>query len=269
MIQLRELGPTPAVLPPGYDVNARCEVHLGAPNHSIENYKALKYKVQDLIDSKEITFACNGLNVNNNPMPPHKKSIVNMVEMYNGRRLLTFVDELKTPLIEIKNILMKNNAFPVGSTTCEDCLINPQQCKILRSTLQKLMDQGILLIDRPSIIEKVSILEILYDEILPIHIPYDLSQMNLSKNPITHMVITIPVSFPYNDTKIVLWVYDSAAHIRGQRMQEKPMMSDEPILSIVGTGQAPQSGRIFSPITPPVDNIGPSTQAKGKQIKNA
>ena len=108
---MRELGPPLAVIPPRYNVNARCEFQSGALSHSIENCKVLKYKVQDLIDSKEITFAPNDPNVNNNPMPLHNKSTVNMVEMNNGRGLLTSTDELKTPLIEIKNALMKSNAF--------------------------------------------------------------------------------------------------------------------------------------------------------------
>lgn len=90
-----------------------------------EKCKSLKYKVQDLIDSKVITFAPNGPNVNNNPMPPHKNSTVNMVEMDNGRRLLTCVDELKTSLLEIKNVLMKSNAFIICTRTCEHYLINP------------------------------------------------------------------------------------------------------------------------------------------------
>ena len=67
------------VLPHNYDVNSRYEFHFGAPSHSIENCNALKYKVQDLIDSKEIMFAPNGPNVNNNLMPPHNKPVVNMV----------------------------------------------------------------------------------------------------------------------------------------------------------------------------------------------
>lgn len=45
LVQLRELGPPIAVFPPNYDVNARCEFHSRAPGHSVENYKALKYKV--------------------------------------------------------------------------------------------------------------------------------------------------------------------------------------------------------------------------------
>ena len=50
-------------LPRGYDVSTRCEFHSGAPGHSIENCIAFKYKVQDLLDAKELSFAPMGSNV--------------------------------------------------------------------------------------------------------------------------------------------------------------------------------------------------------------
>lgn len=59
-------------------------------------------------------------------MPPHNKANLNMVEIDSGRRLITFVDELETPLIKIKNVLMKSGTFLVCTTTCEQCLIDPQ-----------------------------------------------------------------------------------------------------------------------------------------------
>lgn len=68
-------------------------------------------------------------------MPPHNKSTINMVEFDNGRRFLSYVDELKTQLIEIKNILMKNNTFPFCSTTCEHCLNNLYQYETLKSAI--------------------------------------------------------------------------------------------------------------------------------------
>ncbi|XP_050916801.1 uncharacterized protein LOC127131973 [Lathyrus oleraceus] len=192
-----------------------------------------------------------------------------MVEMDSGRKLLTSVDKLKTPFIKIKNVLMKSNLFPVYSTTSEQCMIKLQQCGILKSTIQKLMDQGILLIDHPSMIEEVYTLEIPYDEVLPLQIPYNLSQMTLSVTPITPMMITVPTKFPFNDTKAVSWVYDPAVYIHGQKMQEKHMTFDEPIVSIVGTGGVTRNGRIFALTSSPVDNSGPSVQNKGKQIENA
>lgn len=77
--------------------------------------------MQDLIDSKAIKFAPNDPNVNNNPIPRHNKPTVNTVEFDNRRRLMSRVEELKTRLIEIKNVLMKNDVFPIYSTTCEHC----------------------------------------------------------------------------------------------------------------------------------------------------
>ncbi|XP_050875021.1 uncharacterized protein LOC127078622 [Lathyrus oleraceus] len=237
LVQLRELGPPPAVLPPGYDANARCEFHSGAPGHSIENCKALKYKVQDLIDSKAITFAPKRPNVNNNPMPPHNNASVNMMEAHNGRRLMSYVDELKTPLIEIKNALMKNNTFPV----C-DC---------------------------PSTKEDVSTLEMPYDEVPPLQIPYEFSQLTLSTNPITPIIITVPTPFPYVDTKAVPWMYDTSVYIQGQKIQEEPIKSSDPMINITGTSGVTRSGRIFAPTPTPIGTINPSTSDKGKQIDGA
>ncbi|XP_050909309.1 uncharacterized protein LOC127123094 [Lathyrus oleraceus] len=269
LVQLRELGPPPAVLPPGYDANARCEFHSGAPGHSIENCKALKYKVQDLIDSKAITFAPKRPNVNNNPMPPHNNASVNMMEADNGRRLMSCVDELKTPLIEIKNALMKNNTFPICGNDCEHCLINPQQCRTLKSVIQQLMNQGILVVDCPSTNEDVSTLEIPYDEVPPLQIPYEFSQLTLSTNPITPIIITVPTPFPYVDTKAVPWMYDTSVYIHGQKIQEEPLKSSDPMINITGTSGVTRSGRIFAPTPTPIGTINPSTSDKGKQIDGA
>src|SRR4051812_26019065 len=62
LVELRELD-TPEKLPPTFDANARCEFHSGAPGHDIENCKALKQQIQDLIDSKAISFTPNGLHI--------------------------------------------------------------------------------------------------------------------------------------------------------------------------------------------------------------
>ena len=42
--------------PRGYDVNASCEYHGEVRGHSIENYKALKDKIQSLIYADPIKF---------------------------------------------------------------------------------------------------------------------------------------------------------------------------------------------------------------------
>ncbi|KAI5442169.1 hypothetical protein KIW84_011293 [Lathyrus oleraceus] len=100
-MQLRELGPPPEVLPPGSDANVHYEFHSGAPGHSVENCKALKYKVQDLIHSKAIKFVPNGPNVNNNPMPPHNKENVNMVELDDGMKLTLSANPVAPMIITV------------------------------------------------------------------------------------------------------------------------------------------------------------------------
>ncbi|XP_050915175.1 uncharacterized protein LOC127130153 [Lathyrus oleraceus] len=240
LVQLRELGPPPAILPPGYDANACYEFHSGAPGHSIKNCKALKYKVQDLIDYKAITFASKGPNVNNNSMPPHNNASVNMMEAENGRRLMSCVDELKTPLIEIKNALMRDNAFSICSNDYY-----------------------------PSTKEDVSTLEIPYDEVPPLQIPYDFSQLTLLINHVTPIIITVPTPFPYVETKAVQWVYDTSVYIHGQKIQEEPWKSSDPMINITDTGGITRSGRIFAPTLTPIGTINPSTSDKGKQIDGA
>ena len=71
LVQTRTLAPLrPDQRPASYDENAKCEFHSGAPGHNIENCKAFKHTVQDLVDSKAINFAPSP-NVNANPMPAH------------------------------------------------------------------------------------------------------------------------------------------------------------------------------------------------------
>lgn len=171
LVQLRELGPPPVALPPGYDAIVRCDFLYGAPGNSTKNCKVLKYKVQDLINSKAITFAPNSLNVNNNPMPPHAKTNVNIVELDSGRKVITSINDLKTPLVEIKNVLLRSDVFSMCAQTCEYCLKDPQQCEVLKASMQTLMNQGILLIDRTSTTKDVLTLEILYKEVPLVQIP--------------------------------------------------------------------------------------------------
>ena len=102
----------------GYDANARCSFHSGAPGHNIENCKAFKHVVQDLIDSKAISLAPVP-NVVNNPMPQHGGANVNMLE--GEAKSVKDVLKLKTPLWEIKECLLKADVFPGCGKGCLDC----------------------------------------------------------------------------------------------------------------------------------------------------
>ncbi|KAK2415936.1 hypothetical protein QL285_038373 [Trifolium repens] len=56
MLTLRALKPMIAPFPAWYDPKAKCEFHLGAEGHTIDKCKAFKYKVQELVDQKLLTF---------------------------------------------------------------------------------------------------------------------------------------------------------------------------------------------------------------------
>jgi hypothetical protein len=79
LVQLRTLAPMgPDQRPASFDENVKCEFHSGAPGHSVEDCKAFKHVVQDLVDSKAINFAPSP-NVNANPMPTHGQAMVSAI----------------------------------------------------------------------------------------------------------------------------------------------------------------------------------------------
>lgn len=71
LITPRPTRPMVAPFPPNYDPNVTCAFHSGVPGHSIENCRILKEKVQDMIDSKILSFKDTSPNVNTNPLPTH------------------------------------------------------------------------------------------------------------------------------------------------------------------------------------------------------
>ena len=71
---MKELTHVIPPYPQGYDDNAHYEYHMDAPGHTVENCKALKHKVQDLIECKAISFTPVSPNVATNPMSAHAES---------------------------------------------------------------------------------------------------------------------------------------------------------------------------------------------------
>ena len=57
---------------PTYHPNERCACHSDSPGHDTDSCWALKNKIQDMIDSKEIEFdPLETLNMATAPMPNH------------------------------------------------------------------------------------------------------------------------------------------------------------------------------------------------------
>ncbi|PNX54459.1 gag-pol polyprotein, partial [Trifolium pratense] len=56
LVEPRPLPPIKQPYSPGFDINVRCDYHAGSPGHSVEDCRAFKYKVQELIDRKLLSF---------------------------------------------------------------------------------------------------------------------------------------------------------------------------------------------------------------------
>ena len=69
---LKEAPKNPNTTSPHYHPNARCAYHSESPDHDTNNCWALKNKIQDLIEAKEIEFDVpEKPNVISSPMPRH------------------------------------------------------------------------------------------------------------------------------------------------------------------------------------------------------
>ena len=73
--------------PKGYDPNAKCDYHARAIGHSTENCKALKYKVQELINAKWLNFKEKTPNISQNPLLNHENSRINAIKRALEQRM--------------------------------------------------------------------------------------------------------------------------------------------------------------------------------------
>ncbi|XP_050895879.1 uncharacterized protein LOC127102567 [Lathyrus oleraceus] len=271
LLTLRELKPAVFPYPPGYDANAHCEFHMGAPGHTLENCFAFQNRVQDLIEAKVVTFTPRRPNVNTNPMPTHGDASVSAIEESDQGELILKVEEIQTPITMIGAQLLKSGLVP-------EELVNDENDKGLRNFIQQMLDRGELQINRrvknKEEKEIAVVVDILYDEVnvdipfdeVNVAIPYD--QVNVAipydevnvEIPINPLVIEFPAPFAYKDEKAVPWIYQPRAFKQGQ--EDQPVVINEPnVTSIVGPAGMTRSGRVFAPRA-----VDASTKAKGKEI---
>ena len=98
-----------------------------------------------MIDAKEIEFDPSETpNVITAPMPKHGQG-VNVVEK---DVFVTSVEELVTPLMTIKESLLKAGLFPGCGEGCHFCSILPTGCPLLKAGVQRLMDDKEILFEK-------------------------------------------------------------------------------------------------------------------------
>ena len=132
LVTLKESPKNPNTTSPHYHPNARCAYHSESPGHDTNNCWALKNKVQDLLETKEIEFdAPEKANVIFAHMPKHGHN-ANAIE---EDMFVTSVDELMTPLLTIKKNLLNASVFPSFDESCHFCLSSPTDCPSLKTSV--------------------------------------------------------------------------------------------------------------------------------------
>ncbi|XP_058784698.1 uncharacterized protein LOC131659539 [Vicia villosa] len=257
LVQLRTLA-TPAKLPPNWDANARCEFHSGAPGHNIENCKALKYQVQNLLDSKAIEFTPTpGPNVVQNPMPPHGSHAANALDCVEDTRLVKDVTELGSLLPLLKVELLRMGLYAGCGELCNDCMATSSVCDKVKNGIRQLIDSGYLQFER------VRRPEVFENEINVASIPYTPAKIPIPARA-PPLVITSPGPVPYTSEKAIPWNYGGEVFYQGAKFELRTPVEKEDVDNVVGVGRMTRSGRILNPPqNVHKDNTEALAQAKG------
>ncbi|GAU52036.1 hypothetical protein TSUD_418760, partial [Trifolium subterraneum] len=228
--------------------------------HTIENCKAFKYKVQELIDKKLISFKEEGPNVKDNPLPEHAGLSVNAVEEIEEQSLIKKVTKIKASMSVIQEKLIGYDEFEEIHSNCKVCSTNPEGCQKMRDCLQKLMDQGLVQIGYSRVDADVSVLE--SQDPTPIEIPYSRRGLQIPGKSVDPIVFYVPAPFPFDSMKKVPWNYQPTAYVGG-----KPLTNVESnVTNIVGIGSMTRSGRIFSSEQPNMRTL--VIPRKGKSVED-
>jgi hypothetical protein len=262
MVELKSLAPMIPPYPPYYDASATCDYHDASLGHNIENCKAFKFKVQELIDRKLLSFKEESPNVKINPLPGHASSSVNVVEEIEEFEVVKEVAKVKTPMSVIREKLIGFDQFEEMHSSCEICSTNPANCQKMKKCLQELMNQGLVQIGYSKGCADVTVLE--SQGPTPIEIPYENKEVQIPEKRVDPIVFHVPTPFPFESTKKVPWNYLPIVSVGG-----KPITNIEPaIVNIAGLGGITRSGRIFFSDQTSKSTAGLAVEpVKGKSIE--
>ncbi|XP_019435844.1 PREDICTED: uncharacterized protein LOC109342285 [Lupinus angustifolius] len=252
------LGRIPENPGPWYNENVTCAYHSRAPGHLVEDCRAFKFKVQDLINAKRIDFRETRPNITGNPLPNHENQKVNIIEERNEVAIIGKVEDVKMPmgfifwemcrqgLVEV--ITPETHSNETKSCEMHGCVGHSlEDCQDFKALLQKMMYLKLIAIGGSSLYPR----DKCHKE-GPIRDTR--THTHQWESFIRHMepVITSEGSmFPYESDKAVPWVN-----------KEEPTMSPSMVTNIAGNSRITRTRRIY---VPPEVERGPSGAAKGKE----
>ena len=142
-------------------------------------------------------------------MPNHHRS-VNAIE-YD--MFVIAVEELVTPLMNIKWNLLKASLFPGCGEGCHLCLSLPTGCYLLKAGVQRLMDDKEILFEKTPVTttscKDVSIITISAN---PPRVSTKRPVRITSAPKLAPLIITMPGPIPYSSDKVVPWNYGDDIH---------------------------------------------------------
>ncbi|KAF1855440.1 hypothetical protein Lal_00031904 [Lupinus albus] len=150
-------GQTPNTTAPWYDPNANCDYHSGIIGHSTETCRALKHRIQDLIDSKWLEFKDTVPTITGNPLPNHGNQGINVLEQDDDMAVVEKVEDMKTPLKVIFKVLCQQGLVEMvegGAYEDDVCLMHGildhtlETCTEFKALVQRLLDSRLLVIEK-------------------------------------------------------------------------------------------------------------------------
>lgn len=144
-VELKALAPMIPPYPPNFDENSRCGYNDGSLGYTINNCNALKYKVQEFIDAKLLTFKELDQNMKNNPLPGHPGPSINYIEEFVETDMVKEVKKVKTHMLIIHEKLTKEMIIQYVHSLCQVCLSSTNECEELKRCLQELMTSSSIL----------------------------------------------------------------------------------------------------------------------------
>ena len=133
---------------------------------------------------------------------------------------VTSVEDISTPLMTVKKNLLSTSLFLGCGEGCQMCSILPSGCRLLKSGVQRLMD------NKEILFEKTMIPVVPNEDVAIITISANPSKVS-SRKPvritlvprIAPLIITVPGPIPYTSDKAVPWHYCARTRMRCSKVR--------------------------------------------------
>ncbi|KAF1854735.1 hypothetical protein Lal_00033669 [Lupinus albus] len=254
---------TPNTTAPWYDPNANCNYHFGIIGHSTETCRALKHRIQDLIDSKWLEFKDTVPTITGNPLPNHENQGINVLEQDDDMAVVEKVEDMKTPLKVIFKVLCQQGLVEMvegGAYEDDVCLMHGildhtlETCTEFKALVQRLLDSRLLVIEKKVKGSDIFVLErdqkiqdrIITRKFVPVlNIPAGTPSYTAPPRWVPRLYIESgatrhPGPFPYKSDKAVPWKYQGKSVAKSKQMEE--------VVNLAGVGNMTRSGRVYSPV---------------------